>query len=185
MTYPTFNNGDVLPASDLNAIGLWKVASGALSSTTTVFQNCFTSDFDSYRIIIESPTLSGNGTIYYRLYSGATPDSTNSYSYAFTGFSIGGAAANASFAGASAAPTGFSQNVIPNAVLGGVSIDIYAPNKAQRTFATHQAASYNGVFIGQQGMSIHDVQTAFNGIGFMTLAAETMGGFASIYGYRK
>ena len=53
MTYPTFTNGQVLPASDLNAIGLWLVKSqtvGTGVSSVTV-SNAFSADFDNYRII--------------------------------------------------------------------------------------------------------------------------------------
>jgi hypothetical protein len=184
-TPPIFSVGQVLTSATMNQVGLWKIVSGALSTNTTVFQGCFTDDFTNYRIVIDSPTLSGNGDIFYRMYLGATAATTNVYSYAFRGLTIGGAASDASFSGASAAPTGFTQNVIPNAVLGGVSMDIYGPKKAQRTFATHIAAAYASAFVGREGMSIHDVQTAYDGIGFLTTSAVTMGGTVTIYGYTK
>jgi hypothetical protein len=53
MTYPTFTNGQVLPASDLNAIGLWLVKSqtvGTGVSSVTV-TGAFSADYDAYRII--------------------------------------------------------------------------------------------------------------------------------------
>jgi hypothetical protein len=185
MPVPDFSPGEVLTAAAMDSIGLWRVGGGALSGSTTVFQSVFTDNYTNYRIIIDSPTLSATDLIYYRLYSGATPNTTSNYSYAFTGLTIGGAASNASFAAASAGVTGFSQNILNNVVLGSVVMDIYGPKLAQRTFATHQAALYAGAYVGRQGMSLHDVTTAFDGIGFMTLSATTMTGTVSIYGYRK
>lgn len=52
MTYPTFTNGTVLPASDLNAIGLWLVKSqtvGTGVSSVTV-TDAFNSSFDNYMV---------------------------------------------------------------------------------------------------------------------------------------
>jgi hypothetical protein len=185
MPVPDFSPGEVLTAAAMDSIGLWKVASGPLSSSTTVFESCFTDDFTNYRIVIDSPTLSASDTLFYRLYSGATPNTTANYSFAFRGLTIGGAASDSSFTAASAGITGFTQNVLNNVVLGAVSMDIYGPKLAQRTFATHLAALYAGAFVGRSGMSIHDVTTAFDGIGFMTLSATTMTGNVTIYGYRK
>jgi len=185
MSFPSFSAGEVLTAADMNAVGLWRVGGGALSGSTTVFQSVFTDNYTNYRIIIDSPTLSASDQVFYRLYSGATPNATNNYSFAYRGLTIGGVASDANFTSASAGVTGFSQNILNNVVLGAVVMDIYGPKLAQRTFATHQAALYAGAYVGRQGMSLHDVTTAFDGIGFMTLSATTMTGTVSIYGYRK
>jgi hypothetical protein len=44
-TPPDFSSGAVLTAAQMNSVGLWKVASGSLSTATTNFQGCFTSDY--------------------------------------------------------------------------------------------------------------------------------------------
>lgn len=52
MTFPTFTNGQVLPASDLNAIGLWLVKSqtvGTGVSSVTV-TGAFSADYDNYLV---------------------------------------------------------------------------------------------------------------------------------------
>jgi hypothetical protein len=63
MTYPTFNNGDALPASDLNAIGLWlvktqTVGAGALSAVVT---GAFSSDYNNYFVTWTGGTGSVGG----------------------------------------------------------------------------------------------------------------------------
>ena len=53
MTYPVFATGDVLPASDMNAIGLWLVKTqtvGTNVSSVTV-SGAFSADYDNYKII--------------------------------------------------------------------------------------------------------------------------------------
>lgn len=62
MTYPVFATGDVLPASDMNAIGLWlvktqTVGSGVSSVTVT---GAFSSTYDNYLVTYINGT--GGGT---------------------------------------------------------------------------------------------------------------------------
>lgn len=52
MTYPTFNPGEALASSDLNAVGLWKVGTLTVSNATSgSIDGVFTSDFKNYRIM--------------------------------------------------------------------------------------------------------------------------------------
>jgi len=52
MTYPTFTNGQVLPASDLNAIGLWLVKTQAVGTgvSSVTVSSAFSADFDNYMV---------------------------------------------------------------------------------------------------------------------------------------
>ena len=53
MTYPVFATGDVLNASDMNAVGLWKVAMSTFSGSSGVeIQNCFSSDYENYLLLV-------------------------------------------------------------------------------------------------------------------------------------
>lgn len=86
MTYPTFNPGEALPASDLNAIGLWRVTNCTVTSvggtaatasngvitigngnTSVTVNNAFSSDFDHYRIILAGGTASNSSGMSVRL----------------------------------------------------------------------------------------------------------------------
>jgi len=64
MTYPTFNNGDLLPASDLNAIGLWLVASQAVGTgVSSVTLTPFSANYENYRILWNGFTASTNASL--------------------------------------------------------------------------------------------------------------------------
>lgn len=59
MTYPSFNSGDVLNASDMNAVGMWlvktQVIGTAVSSVTVT--SAFTTDYDQYMITVTGGTF--------------------------------------------------------------------------------------------------------------------------------
>lgn len=57
-TPPDFTNGTALDASSLDKIGLWRVARVAIGSavTSVTVSNCFSTDFQSYRIVVRGCT---------------------------------------------------------------------------------------------------------------------------------
>lgn len=89
MAYPVFASGDVLNASDMNAVGLWLVKSqtvGTGVSSVTV-TGAFSSSYDNYKVIYSGGVGSTNinlrmtlgsaaanyyGSIIYTTYSSAT-----------------------------------------------------------------------------------------------------------------
>ena len=59
MSFPVFASGDVLNASDMNAVGLWKiVTTGTTSSSNLIVDNVFTSTFTNYRLVFSGITAS-------------------------------------------------------------------------------------------------------------------------------
>ena len=63
MTFPVFASGDVLNASDMNAVGLWLVKTqtiGSAVSSVTV-SNAFSADYDRYLITIAGGAQSAGG----------------------------------------------------------------------------------------------------------------------------
>ena len=81
MAYPSFNSGDVLNASDMNAVGLWKIASGTLSLTTTPSNvtGVFTSDYKNYRLLLNITTRSTTNRVDIRYIIGTTSTIVNYY----------------------------------------------------------------------------------------------------------
>lgn len=74
MTYPVFASGDVLNASDMNAVGLWlvktqTVGTGVSSVTVT---GAFSANYDNYKIIYTGYTVNVVEPIKLRLGSTAT-----------------------------------------------------------------------------------------------------------------
>ncbi len=65
MTYPVFANGDVLPASDMNAIGLWLVKTQTIGTgvSSVTVTGAFSADYDNYLITVTGGTASANGSI--------------------------------------------------------------------------------------------------------------------------
>lgn len=183
-TPPDFTTGQVLTAAQMNAVGMWLVDDGTLAGTSTNFEQCFTADYRNYRIIISDITMNATGDLYYRMLDNATPASgVADYRWAFRGLNTAGTGTDGSNAGASAGFTGFSQGGANNLRVGGISIDIYAPLEAHRTLVTFNTALYFFNFATANGMSVHNLTTAYNGIQFLTTTATTMTGNVRIYGY--
>jgi hypothetical protein len=185
MTYPSFSAGEVLRAADMNAVGLWRVGGGALSTATTDFVGCFTGDYTDYRIVIDQITWSGTGDLYFRMLDGTTPETSALYSWAYNGISAVNVAANSVGNGQDLGYLGTSNNGLNNSVVGSASFDIYAPNIAVRTLLTGSGIGVVTDFVSKVGIAAHNVGTAYNGIRLLTGSAVTMTGNVSIYGYRK
>ena len=81
MTYPIFNVGETLRASDMNAVGLWKVASGTLSLTTTPSNvtGVFSSTYRNYRLMLNITSRSTSNRFDMRYLVGTTPTSSAYY----------------------------------------------------------------------------------------------------------
>jgi hypothetical protein len=184
MTFPSFSSGEVLRAADMNAVGLWRVGGGALSTATTNFAGVFTSDYTDYRIVIDSLSVSSTADLYWRMLDGTTPASAANYSWAYYGITENNAGLNSAAAGQAQGFMGFSSN-LASTVLGSVTLDICGPQLAQRTFCTVQSVGYSSAFFSRTGFSHHNILTAYNGIQFLTASAATITGNVSIYGYRK
>jgi hypothetical protein len=81
MTFPNFVAGEILRAQDMNAVGLWKVASGTLS-LTTIRQNVlgvFSSNFKNYRLILNVTARSTTNRFDMHYLVGATLINSNYY----------------------------------------------------------------------------------------------------------
>jgi hypothetical protein len=186
MPVPDFSPGEVLTAAAMDSIGLWKVASGALSGTATNFAGCFTSDFTDYRIVIDSITVSASTDIFYRYLNGTTPETSGNYSWGMTGFAENSTAQNTAAFGQTAGYTGCTITAAFNAIMGGITMDVYNPLAAERSFITNTAVGFGaGGFMHRTGFTHQNELKAFNGIQFLTNSAVTFTGTVNIYGYRK
>jgi hypothetical protein len=81
MTFPSFSVGEVLRAQDMNAVGLWKVASGTLSLTTTATNvtGVFSSTYKNYLVLLNITARSTSNRFDMRYIVGTTPTSANYY----------------------------------------------------------------------------------------------------------
>ena len=62
MTFPVFASGDVLNASDMNAVGLWLVKTQTIGSAVSSVSvtNAFSSNYENYYITVSGGVASGN-----------------------------------------------------------------------------------------------------------------------------
>jgi hypothetical protein len=82
MTYPSFNSGDILNASDMNAVGLWLVKTDTITSgNSKEITGCFSSAYKNYRIVFSNVRLSGVANAIIRM---GTLSTGNLYRYAGT-----------------------------------------------------------------------------------------------------
>jgi hypothetical protein len=185
-TTPDFSVGQVLTSATMNKVGLWLLTTGTLSGTTKDFQTCFTDDYQNYRIVISDVTMNATGEIYYRMLLGSTAAAgAADYRWALTGLTTGAGSASTSNAGASAGFTGMRNDGANNLVVNSTSIDIYSPKIAVRTLATISTVTFPAAFAHRDGISIHNLTTAYDGIQFLTTTATTMTGNVYIYGYNE
>lgn len=193
MTFPVFASGDVLNASDMNGVGLWKITPTSvagtgvsLSSGQVVFSGstainvngCFTSDYRRYRVEINYTHTVGQ-VLYWRLRAAGTDATTNNYGY-ITAYRSYAAAAQGNFNGNALSTSVLGYGTANN--VGFLSFDIDAPQLAERTSIVGNCSWQDaGAWVGSQ----HSLQTAYDGMTFFIASGGTTTGTINIYGYRS
>ena len=179
MTYPSFNSGEVLTASDMNAVGLWKVGSGTLSLTTTATNvtGVFSSTYKNYRLIYNVTARSTTSRIDMRYIIGTTPTSSGYYQGG-----LGGDYASNTvlyYQRSNNDPQFFGQS---NADKMSFSMDIFRPNVASRTNHTGGMVDvYSGYAYTFGGLQNSDSQ--FTGFQLFTSTGTATVEY-QIFGYR-
>jgi hypothetical protein len=81
MPVPDFSPGEILTAGAMDSIGLWKVASGTLSLTTSYSNvtGVFSGDYKNYRVLLNITARSTSNRFDMRYLVGTTPVTTNGY----------------------------------------------------------------------------------------------------------
>ena len=178
MTYPVFASGDVLNASDMNAVGLWLVKTqtiGTAVSSVTV-TGAFSADYDNYRLVCNHTSFSTTANVLVQLGTG-TATTTNYNGYIRTAYNPWGTATPADVA-----VTNAFQATSSTGAATSFSMDIFAPNLARVTYAGgHFANQSNGGYLaGRQSDS-----TQFTSLHVSVTAGTMTGGPIKIYGYQN
>lgn len=181
MTFPTFNNGDVLPASDLNAIGLWLVKSQTIGNgvTSVIVSDCFNSDFENYKIVISGGTQSAaNGLLTMQLRTGGTTSATLYFNtFIYSPYTGGVLTANTN------GGTGWAYVASALGNSGWTcSIDVLQPRVP--AYTTILGSNARGD-LGGTVQGYHGVFTAYESAVFTVGAGTMTGGTIQVYGYRK
>jgi hypothetical protein len=178
MTFPVFASGDVLNASDMNAVGLWLVKTqtiGTAVSSVTV-SSAFSSNYNNYRIVAVGGTQSTGGGIALTLGSAATG---YYYSMTYVDYAAPAVASplraqnTTSFLYAGSGTNGLS-----------VQVDVLNPFATQQTmFRSLNAQNKTDGFSGYCGGYLNDTTsyTSFT----LTISSGTMtGGTIYVYGWK-
>jgi hypothetical protein len=179
MTFPSFSAGEVLTATDMNAVGLWLVTSRTSTGATQQFNNVFTSDYRNYKIIITTSANSSSVDVTARMRVGGVDT-------AGTGYSTGGYRAQWSASGAVSAlydigTSSFFMGRLDNTLAFGMcSVELFNPQNAQITSFNSQFMDNS--FLGNRIGRLADT-TQYDGISIFLSA--TWAGTISIYGYRN
>ena len=185
MAIKTFTDNTSLPASDINSFlansGLVYITSATLTTNTQI-NNCFTSSYVNYRIVVNVDTHTGGASnIGGQLSTGGTPYTT---------------AANYYYAGSEQQYNGGGVVTVSNNgvnafwVLGRLNgndsacfvFDVLSPQVAVKKFYQNNYSDTG--YFGRIGGLIN-VTNAFDGIKIYHLSGATIGGTVRIYGYRQ
>ena len=193
MGYPVFASGDVLNASDMNAVGLWRVTTCTVTSvggtaatasngvitigtgnTSVTVNNAFSADYDNYRIMLTNSTNSTGANMSIQL-SGIT---TSVYATAGTFYTFGSATVGGF---GPAATTSFTFGP-GNAGMTTAVIEIISPFASRR-----KAMISNGISDGATYLFNGHCSSTASASGFVILPASgsMTGGTIRVYGYRN
>lgn len=198
MGYPTFNVGEVLTASDMNAVGLWKITPTVSGSGMSVSGNevvltnvsngeirsVFSSAYRNYRVVLNhscSTTVSVN----LEMLSGTnTPETGAVYRWGAVGY----ISVNATYNDAATATTsfaGFSQGAVSDAGSAHTIAEFAQPNVASRTWIKTSNGfewTSNTVYMREYNVLV-DTATQYTGFRLLT-STGTITGTINIYGWK-
>jgi hypothetical protein len=183
MAIKTFTTGEVLTASDTNTYlansGLVYITSTSVTSGSSVsINNCFTSTYDNYRVVVSNLKTTSSVSLSLRLRASSSDNNTNyQYGHAYILFST--ASWNvlaATAANAWVAPG--NTNTAPGA---NGTIDIFQPAIATQTGMSGSYQSFDAA-IWSNGS--HTATSAFDGFSLVSAGTFTAG-TVTVYGYRK
>jgi hypothetical protein len=164
----------------VSPFGLTKITDASFSAQTSVsINNCFTSTYSNYKVLLDITTRVGNGAISLRFRAGGT-DTSNNYNFGSVLPRTSGVSANSGNAGDNRMGIGFS-NVSPTSY----NLEIFNP----------QIATNTNVVIGGMGGDLstwfsiagggnQNSNTVFDGL---TIIADvgSITGNIRVYGYRN
>lgn len=189
MAIKTFTTGEVLTASDTNTYlansGLVYVTSqtftGSSSPTVISFNNCFTSSFTNYRIVLNLNGGTAGAYASFRLRSGGSDRSTNDYFMAgyYSTWSGGLTSYNAGSLSSMAAVGSWSSSIAS-----ACTIDIFSPAvSGDRTNWSSRLvdAGAGSVYSRDTVYAVTEAQDGFT----VFSSSGTMSGTITVYGYRK
>lgn len=189
MAVKTFTTGEVLTSADTNTYlnngGLVYITSTTMSALSNSINNCFTSTYTNYRVVInvDNPTVSSVVAMRFRV--GGADNTTSNYYFSATQITSGGAT--------SVTPTGNPDTSFTMAFTRSgsfptvVHLDLSYPQQSVKKVGSYQASGDSAAHTAwaqQTGGFVFDATTSFDGITVFT-SSGVLNGTLTVYGYRK
>jgi hypothetical protein len=167
-------------------VGLVPLTNTTFTTVSSIqINNVFTSEYDHYFLNFTITACTGNDTtVLMKLVDGTTPTTGNDYYWGQSGIisSTAGAVTNNGNAQSSLLAARMSSSA---ADVTEFSMNILAPNKANRTSFNWMGFNFNGaISFNYVGSGNFNLATQFEGLQFLT-GTGTMSGNVKIYGYRN
>jgi hypothetical protein len=182
MPVPDFSPGEVLTAAAMDSIGLWKTGSATATSGSVLdIANCFSADYDAYRVVISRAVITTSAAVGVQLSNAGSPNAGNYY----WNYVSGGYATTSTYSQIGAANTSnWSPLAIATVDGGGATFDVVGPFLARRTTVQGDRTDPRTTGAAGRFNGFHDVSTSFSGI-YFSLSGGTFTDFrAQVYGYR-
>jgi len=184
MPVPSFTTGEVLTASAMNTVGLWKLGDfSATSGTTLTCDNVFSSNYASYKVVMSDARLANAAIVTVQL---RTTTTTNT-GYAFGRVEIPYNSTLALGRDGSGTGTGSAWfAIVGDTNSNGGWLEIHNPNLSRQTSYNFMSADprTGGTFGTEVGGGIQTATTQFTGLIF-TAGATITNMNVRIYGYRN
>jgi hypothetical protein len=179
MSYPSFSAGEVLNASDMNAVGLWLVKTQTIGTgvSSVTVNDAFTSDYNAYFVTVRGGTSStADENVNLQLTVGGTASSTGYYGTSL--YTVFGSVLNTQ------SVNNASQIVYAGGLDNRVLLQMQISNPAVATSTTFFGPFIRQILAGQSSF-IHRVNTAYDGFRFFPTSGTLTGGTINVYGYRN
>lgn len=177
MTFPVFASGDVLNASDMNAVGLWLVKTQTIGSavSSVAVTGAFSADFDNYRIIVSGGAgSSADAGLTLRVGAKTTGYRAALYYQDYTNAVVATVLAG----------TNETVAYVGRSGTNGLSavIDITAPNLAKNTSIIGHGSNPS---LNVWGINNTNDTTQYTDFTILVSAGTVTGGTIKVYGYRN
>lgn len=175
---PDFVAGSVLTAAQMNKVGAWLISTTTVGSavSTIPVANCFSSDYENYRIVWTGGV--GSASNYVLMTLGAT---VTGYYDALTVYTFNNTAAGGGRANQASWIVGYH-----TATAALVDITVYRPNAADETLFTGNIVSALATTAGYAGAcgGLLNNTTAYTGFTLAPTSGTLTGGTVYVYGLR-
>lgn len=173
----------LLSTGTANPPGLEYITETTFSAQTTcAIDNCFTTQYDSYRILWRQSNVSLTGTTLFRFRSGGSAIATNDYYYGGQVYTYNAASSSWQQGATSSVPflisTGTTQPM--------ATLEISNPRNSNRKNFLMSASHAYSTYIGSTTHGILNLTaTNYDGFQFTQDAGGALSGTLTVYGYRK